>query len=122
MGDYKQLTVWQKASALTTGIYAVTARFPRSELFGLVSQMRRAASSVDSNIAEGCGRKGDGDLRRSLQIARGSIAELENQLITCRNVGYLDPAEWATWNAKAQEINRMLNRMLDSLRSKHHRR
>jgi four helix bundle protein len=122
MGDFKDLRVWQKAHHLTTAIYTLTRGFPKEEHDGLVSQMRRASSSVDSNIAEGCSRKGDGDLRRSLQIARGSVGELESQLLTSRDVGYINRQEWEMWNGEAQEVNRMLNRMIDNLRLKPHRR
>ena len=77
MKDFRQLKVWDRAHQLTLAIYPVTATFPRNETYGLTSQMRRAASSIPSNIAEGCGREGDAELSRFCLMARGSASELE---------------------------------------------
>ena len=73
MADFRQLKVWQKAHEVTLDVYRVTQQFPKSELYGLTSQMRRAAISIGSNIAEGRGRDGDGEFRRFIQIACGSV-------------------------------------------------
>src|SRR6266581_7156487 len=86
MKDFRQLKVWDRAHQLTLAIYPVTATFPRDETYGLTSQMRRAASSIPSNIAEGCGREGDAELSRFCQIARGSASELEYQLLLARDL------------------------------------
>jgi four helix bundle protein len=80
--DFKDLRVWAKAHSLTIDIYRATREFPKEELFGLTSQMRRCASSIGANIAEGSGRKSDGELTRFLHIARGSAAELEYHLLS----------------------------------------
>lgn len=79
MVDYTQLDVWMRARKLASLVYSVTAGFPREELFGMVSQMRRAAVSVSSNIAEGCGRGSAADTCRLLYFARGSLFEVESQ-------------------------------------------
>jgi four helix bundle protein len=80
MGDYRELLAWQRARMLTGSIYRATECFPAREQFGLAAQMRRAAISVVSNIAEGAGRGSDLELRRFLQIARGSLGELQTQI------------------------------------------
>ena len=87
--------VWQKAIALVTDIYRLTQGFPREELYGFTSQIRRAAVSIPSNIAEGQGRLTRGEFRQFLGQARGSYAELETQLIIAKNLGYL--SQLATW-------------------------
>lgn len=108
---YKELTVWQKSIELVEVIYKLTKDFPRDEQFGLTSQMRRAAVSIPSNIAEGSRRRGNHVLN-FLSIAFGSASELETQLIICRSLKLgktpvLDEAE-----AKLSEVLRMLNKML----------
>lgn len=82
MGDFKDLRVWAMSRQLAASIYELTRNFPRSELYGLTSQMRRAAISIGANLAEGSGRHGDKELRRFVDIARGSATELEALLIT----------------------------------------
>jgi len=84
MKDFCQLKVWEKAHQLTMAIYHITATFPREQTYALASQMRRAASSIPSNIAEGCGRDGDAELSRFCSIARGSASELEYQILLAR--------------------------------------
>src|SRR5476649_2593013 len=92
MKHYKDLLVWQKAIALVTQVYVVMRGFPREELYGLTSQIRRAAVSVPSNIAEGQGRRTAGEFRQFLGIAKGSLAELDTQLLIAQNLRYLtDP-------------------------------
>src|SRR5438093_3248069 len=86
MKDFRKLMVWEKAHQLTLSIYQVTAAFPSEETYGLTSQMRRAASSIPSNIAEGCGRQGDAELSRFCTIARGSASELEYQILLSRDL------------------------------------
>jgi four helix bundle protein len=87
--DYCELQVWQLGHALTLEIYATTKSFPKDELFGLTSQMRRAASSIPANIAEGCGRDGDAELKRFLIIALGSACELDYFILLSAELGYL---------------------------------
>src|SRR5437016_13501335 len=91
MSDFRNLTVWQKAHALTLDVYRVTATFPQSELYGLTSQMRRCCVSIGSNIAEGCGRSGDTEKSRFFRIARGSTSELEYQVLVALALGYVKP-------------------------------
>jgi four helix bundle protein len=108
MKNFRKLTVWTKSHELTLAVYRATAAFPKAEVFGLTAQMRRSAASIPSNIAEGCGRDGDGDLGRFLQIASGSAAELEYQLILARNLGYIEADEYQRLAALLDEVSRML--------------
>ena len=91
--SYRDLVAWNKAMELVTEIYRVTKEFPKEEVFGLMSQLRRAAVSIPSNIAEGKGRLSKGEFRQFLGNARGSLAELETQIIIAQNLNYLDEAE-----------------------------
>jgi four helix bundle protein len=94
MRKHHELKAWQEAISLVTNVYQVTARFPKEELFGLTSQMRRAAVSIPSNVAEGAARSTDKEFLHFLAVARGSLSELETQAIIARNLTYLenDPA------------------------------
>jgi four helix bundle protein len=115
--DFKDLTFWQKAHQLTLSTYRVTADFPRSELFGITSQMRRAAISIEANIAEGCGRWGDGEFGRFLQIAAGSASELECHLLIARDLRFLPPSEHRKLKAALDEICKMLTALRQRVRS-----
>lgn len=110
---YRDLLVWQKAIELVTDIYRVTRGFPKDELYGLTSQIRRAAVSIPSNIAEGQGRLTRGEFRQFLGQARGSYAELETQLIIARNLGYL--SQPGNLIEQLAEVGRLLNGLLSSL-------
>ena len=90
MKDYRKLKVWEKSHKLALEVYKATLEFPKTEVYGLVSQMRRAASSIPSNIAEGSGRGGDAELARFLRIAMGSASELKYQLLLARDLKYVD--------------------------------
>jgi four helix bundle protein len=114
--DFRTLLVWQKAHALTIETYRLTAGFPKDELYGLTSQMRRAAASIPTNIAEGCGRGSDADFARFLQIALGSASELEYQLILARDLGYVIPERHAALEGSVTEVKRMLTAFLQRLR------
>jgi len=92
MSDYRKLEVWAKAHQLTLEIYRATKTFPKDELYGLVSQMHRAASSIPMNIAEGSGRGSNADYARCVQIGLGSMNELEYQLLLARDLGFLTEA------------------------------
>ena len=111
MGPYKNLTVWQKAMVLAKDIYSVTASFPKSETFGLVSQMRRCVVSIPSNIAEGYGRGTNKDLVHFLYTSLGSSNELETQLILSREFTYLTDED----ASMLLQLNRQVNKMLSSL-------
>jgi four helix bundle protein len=93
MEDFKDLRVWAKAHELTLILYARTRSFPKDELYGLTSQLRRSAASVGANIAEGCGRRSDGEMKRFLQIARGSVSELEYHLLLARDLCFISAGE-----------------------------
>ena len=114
--SYKDLIVWQKAMALAVEVHHITRRFPRHEVFGLAGQLRRAAVSVPSNVAEGSARRTTRDLTAFLHVARGSVAELETQLLLARAVGYLDEAALASLSPKLDEVGRLLNGLIASLR------
>ncbi|MFL5449307.1 MAG: four helix bundle protein [Gemmatimonadales bacterium] len=86
MGDFRQLEVWQKSQQLAGSIYRLTGAFPPAERYGLSAQMRRAAVSVSANLAEGCGRMGDAELRRFIWISLGSLAELERELMLAKDL------------------------------------
>jgi four helix bundle protein len=106
MRDYKNLIVWARSHALTLVLYRATESFPKSETFGLTSQIRRAAVSIPTNLAEGCGRWGDGDMGRFVQIAMGSASELDYLLLLANDLGYLQGHEGLTIEVSA--IRRML--------------
>lgn len=112
MKDFRDLKVWEKAHALTLQCYEATKPFPREELFGLISQIRRASSSVPANIAEGCGRRGNGELHRCLQIAMGSASELEYHLLLSRDLGFLKPEIHEKVQPQVEEVKRMLSALI----------
>src|SRR5882757_5230038 len=93
MKDFKELKVWSKAHEMTMSVYRATRSFPKEELYGLTSQLRRAAASIGANIAEGCGRRSDGEFTRFLQIARGSASEIEYHFMLARDLHYLREQE-----------------------------
>jgi four helix bundle protein len=113
--QYRQLVVWQKAMDLAVMCYSVTNQFPRSELFGLTSQIRRAAASVPANIAEGHSRAHTKEFRNHLSIARGSLAELETHLMLGQRVGQIAVVDLNQSLALCDEVSRMLARLRRSL-------
>ena len=115
MNDFKRLKSWEKAHALTLDVYRVTKSFPKEEIYGLTSQMRRAAASVPANIAEGYGRKGEAELGRFLSIASGSACELEYHLLLARDLGYLPASEHSKLNDQVCEVKRMLGSFISKL-------
>jgi four helix bundle protein len=112
---YKNLLVWQKSVDLATEIYKVTANFPKSQQYGIVSQLERSAVSVASNIAEGAGRKGKNEFVYHIGVARGSLYELETQLIIAHKVGFLSGEISEHLSMLIQEIAKMLNALKRSL-------
>ncbi len=112
---YRELIAWQKAMDLVTHVYDTTKRFPDDEKFGLVSQMRRCAVSVPSNIAEGQARNTTGEFKQFLGIARGSIAELTTQILISERLGYL--SEPKSTVEMAEEVGRILSGLINSLRT-----
>jgi len=115
MSSYKELTVWQKSYQLTLEIYSATKKFPKEELFGLVSQMRRCSVSIPSNIAEGNGRFGQKEHAQFIRIAFGSGSELETQLLLSKDLKYISQLEYDKLNILLSEIMRMLNKLASSL-------
>jgi four helix bundle protein len=109
MKGHRDLEVWQKAMQFVTAIYRETAAFPRSEVYGLTNQLRRAAVSVPSNIAEGCGRSSKKEFAQFLCHARGSLLEVETQLEIAQNLSYLSDKIARELLLKTNEIGRMLN-------------
>ncbi len=99
MQDFKKLKVWEKGHELAIAVYGATARFPKDELYGLMSQMRRAAASIPANIAEGCGRSGKAELGRFLAVATGSASELEYHLLLAHDLKFLEHAEYKALEA-----------------------
>ena len=114
--SYRQLLVWQKARSLAVAVYQATETFPKSEIYGLTSQLRRAGVSVLSNIAEGQGRLTKGEFRHFLGQSRGSLLELETQLDIAFELGYLNPAYHELLLHRTYEVLGLLNRLLSSLR------
>ncbi len=112
MKDFKELKVWTKAHEMTMGVYQETRSFPKEELYGLTSQIRRAAASVGANIAEGCGRRSDGELTRFLQIARGSASELEYHLLLARDLNLLAKDSFRKLDGQLTEVQRMLTSLV----------
>ncbi|HEY8671886.1 MAG TPA: four helix bundle protein [Terriglobales bacterium] len=108
MKDFRDLLVWNKAHALTLNCYRATNDFPKSELYGLTSQIKRAAASVAANIAEGCGKRGNGDFQRFLGIAAGSASEVEYHVLLARDLGFLDSEQYKSLDAAVVEVKRML--------------
>ena len=108
MKDFRELKVWQMAHGLTLAVYKVTATFPRDELYGLTSQLRRACSSIAANLAEGCGRSGDAEFARFRSIAMGSASELEYHLLLAKDLKLIKPADYEKLAPRATEVKRML--------------
>ena len=112
MKDCKELRVWSEAHRLTLLVYEKTRAFPREEMYGLTSQLRRAAASIPANVAEGCGRRSDGELTRFLQIARGSASELEYHLLLSHDLGFLADKGFEEMRDKLIEVQRMLTALV----------
>lgn len=108
MKDFREIVVWRKAHELTLEVYRVTAKFPKEEMYGLTSQMRRASSSIAANIAEGCGRKSQADFARFLQNAFGSASELEYFLLLSLDLGLLKTSDYEKLTNDTVEVKKML--------------
>ena len=113
--SYRDLIVWQKAICLVTDVYRCTEAFPKNEVYGLTPQLRRAAVSVPSDIAEGQGRLSTGEFKRFLGHAKGSLHELRTQLVIAENLGYLQSAQKEKLLDASTEVDRMLSGLLSSL-------
>lgn len=112
MRDFRELQVWKKSHELTLSMYKATEQFPMNERFGLTSQIRRCAASIPANIAEGCGRRGNGELHRFLQIASGSGSELDYHILLARDLGYLSDVRYQELARKTVEVRKMLTALI----------
>lgn len=117
MRDYHKIDVWKRSHQLTLKIYKVTETYPKDEIFGLTSQIRRAMSSVPTNIAEGCGRNSDAELFNFLNIASGSASEVEYQLVLSKELGYIDESVAAELLKEIAEIRKMLGSYMRKLKA-----
>lgn len=117
MQSFRNIKVWEKAHTLTLDVYETTRTFPREEMFGLTSQMRRSSASIGANIAEGCCRKGDGELSRFLQISMGSASELEYHLLLARDLEMVDPRDYERLEMEVVEVKRMLSSFIRRLKA-----
>jgi four helix bundle protein len=116
MGDsYRDLVVWQRAIQMTVAIYRLSVGFPKEEMYGLTSQLRRAAVSVASNIAEGYGRASRGEYKQFLGMARGSICEVQTQLTIARELEYGNPETLTKAEELSEEVSKMLFAILKKL-------
>ncbi len=115
--DFTDLLAWQEAHKLVLDIYVATKKFPKEEVFGLISQMRRAAVSVTSNIAEGFGRQGYKERVQFCYLAQGSLIELKNQLIIARDVGYMSTHEFEKYMTQADQSHRLLQGLITKSKS-----
>lgn len=114
MQDFKKLSVWEKSHSFVLEVYKIN--FPPEELYGINSQIRRASLSIPTNIAEGCGRDSNADLKRFLQIAFGSACEVEYLLVVCRDLGYIDDERYMGLEEQIREIKKMLAGFIVKLR------
>jgi len=113
--NYRDLIAWQKAMAFVTSVYRVTAQFPREEIYGLTSQLRRAAVSIPSNIAEGHGRQSTREFVNFLSIAYGSLNETQTQLMIAQQLGYLSELDCNVLLEQSYELARLMNGLSRSL-------
>ena len=118
MGDYRKLAVWEKSHQFALSVYRVTNAFPKDELYGLTSQVRRSSVSIASNIVEGSGRGGDAELIRFLRIAAGSAHEAEYQLLLAHDLGFLSTEIHKQLEKDATEIKRMLSGLIQTLEAR----
>ncbi|MBK9155750.1 MAG: four helix bundle protein [Chloracidobacterium sp.] len=117
MKDFRKLTVWEKSHQLTLELYSATRTFPKEELFGLTSQIRRAAASIPANIAEGCGKGSDADFSRFLQISFGSACELEYHLILSKDLELLSDPVYIEINNELVSIKKMLASLISKIKA-----
>ena len=112
MKDFRDLKVWDRAHQLTLQVYRVTKGFSREQLYGLTSHARRCSASIAANIAEGCGRRGNGEFHRFLQIGSGSASELDSQLLLARDLGFLKDGAYQEIYDGLAELRRMLTALI----------
>ena len=117
MRDFHKLVIWEKSHQLTLDIYKLTQKFPKEELFGLTSQIRRAISSVPTNIAEGCGRETTKDFAHFLQISIGSACEIEYQLLLAHDLNYITDEDYNRLNDEIVSVRKMIHKYQSGLKS-----
>lgn len=115
MKDFRGLRVWERSHQLTLQIYSVTTGFPKHELYGLTSQIRRCSASIGANIAEGCGKRGNNEFQRYLQIASGSASELDYHLLLSRDLEFLPEGEYKSLTRQLTEVRKMLTALLQKI-------
>lgn len=115
MAYFKELKVWQKSVSFVTEIYKLTENFPKTEMFGLTSQLRRASVSIPSNIAEGNSRRSTADYSQFLKIARGSCAEIETQILIAKNLNFISEKTFENLTNQIIEISKLLNALMNAL-------
>ncbi|WP_337966931.1 four helix bundle protein [uncultured Flavobacterium sp.] len=118
MSDFRKLLIWQKSMSLITKIYFSTNNFPKEEIFGLTSQIRRSSVSISSNIAEGSGRESDKDFLRFLNISVGSLFEMQTQLEIAKNITYLNEQEFNNLYEDSREVERMLVSFIKKIKNR----
>ena len=119
MQDYHRLAMWQRSHQLTLDIYKITqAQFPKEELFGQTNQIRRAAASIPTNIAEGCGRNSRAELAQFLNIAAGSASEVEYEILLAKDTGYITIEQYNFLAKEVSEIRSMIKKYMSHLREK----
>jgi four helix bundle protein len=116
MRNFRALKVWSKSHWLVLAVYNATGTFPREETYGLTAQLRRCCASFPANIAEGCGRSGEAELRRFMLIAMGSASELDYHLLLARDLGYLGPQDYQELSQATGEVKRMLSTLITKVR------
>ena len=115
MRDFHNYKVWSRGHLFALSIYKKTKGFPKEELFGLTSQIRRASMSIPFNIAEGCGRRSDAELAHFLNIAAGSASEVEEELLLAYDIGFLDKESYQHLDKEVKEIKAMLSKLIESI-------
>jgi len=115
--DFKKLKAWEKGHQLTLAVYKATTKFPKEELYGLTSQIRRSCASIPAKIAEGCGRGRRAELGRFLQMAVGSASELEYHLLLAHDLGFRSDADYKPLGSAVVELKRMLSSFIGKLRA-----
>ncbi|MFK7953073.1 MAG: four helix bundle protein [Ekhidna sp.] len=118
MRNFKDLEVWVEAHEIALSVYKITSSFPKEEIYGITSQLRRSALSIPNNIAEGCGRGSQAELKRFCDIAMGSASEVEYLLLFCRDLGLLEESNYAKINEKLIVLKKRLNAFIQHLKPK----
>ena len=117
MRDFHKLIIWQRSHQLVLNVYSISKLFPKDELFGLTSQIRRAVSSIPTNIAEGCGRASNKDFAHFLQIAIGSAAEVEYELLLAHDLNYINENDYQTLTEETVAVRKMIIKYQSELRT-----